>query len=59
MEYIKLLLGIALLAAFTWILIRNSKRTGILQALLRIETVVGMVAGFYLITTAINSLMLL
>ncbi len=56
MEYIKLLLGIALLVAFTWILIRNSKRTGILHSLFRIETVVGITAGVYLVFTAVLSL---
>ena len=54
----KLLLGVALLAAFAWILIRNRKRAGILHGLLRIDTVVGMAAGFCLIATAINSLIL-
>lgn len=58
MEYMKLLLGIALLAAFTWILIRNSKRTGILHSLIRVDTIAGIIAGLYLVFTSLNSLIL-
>ena len=58
MEYVKLLLGIALLVAFTWILIRNSKRTGILHSLIRVDTIAGVIAGLYLIFTSLNSLLL-
>lgn len=56
MEYTKLTLGIALLVAFTWILFRNSKRSGLLHALIRIDTIVGMIAGLYLVITAVHSL---
>ena len=59
MEYMKLLLGIALLAAFTWILIRNSKRTGILHSLIRVDTIAGTIAGLYLVFTSLNSLILM
>ncbi len=57
MEYIKLILGIGFLVAFAWILVRNSKRSGFLHALIRIDTVVGMVAGIYLVFTSIHSLL--
>ena len=58
MEYMKLLLGIALLAAFTWILIRNSKRTGMLHSLIRVDMIAGVIAGLYLVFTSLNSLIL-
>jgi len=57
MEYIKLILGIGFLVAFTWILVRNSKRSGFLHALIRIHTVVGMVAGIYLVFISIHSIL--
>ena len=53
MEYIKLILGIVLIAASTWILVKNSKRSGFLHALIRVDTVVGMVAGIYLVFTSV------
>ena len=56
MEYIKLILGVVLIIAFTWILFRNSKRSGLLHALLRIDTVLGMIAGLYLAITSVHSL---
>jgi hypothetical protein len=57
MDYVKLILGIGLIAAFTWILVKNSKRSGFLHALIRIDTVVGMVAGIYLVFTSVQSLL--
>ena len=59
MEYMKLLLGIGLLVAFTWILIRNSKRTGMLHSLIRVDTKVGIIARLYLVFTSLNSLILM
>ena len=56
MEYIKLTLGGALLLGFTWILVRNSKRTGLLHIFGRVDTLVGIAAGVYLIVTAAFSL---
>ncbi len=56
MDYIKLVGGILLLIAFTWILMRNSKRSGILHALLRIDTVLGMAGGVYLVFNAFHAL---
>lgn len=57
MVYIKLILGIAFLIAFSWILVRNSKRTGFLSSLFRIDTIVGVVAGLYLVATAVIALL--
>jgi hypothetical protein len=57
MEYIKLILGIGLFAAFSWILVKNSRRSGLLHSLLRIDTIVGMVAGLYLVFTSVQSLL--
>lgn len=56
MEYLKLILGIAFLVVFTWILISNSKRFGFIHTLFRIDTIIGMVAGFYLTFTSVYAL---
>ncbi len=56
MEYIKLLIGIALMLIFTWLLIRNFKRKGLINALLRLDTIVGIISGGYLAVTSIHSL---
>ncbi len=56
MEYVNLMLGIVLVVAFTWILRRNSKRSGLLHSLLRIDTLGGIVGGTYLIFAAVFSL---
>jgi len=57
MKVFTLLLGIALLTGFTWILIRNSKRTGFIHTLFRFDTLVGLVASIYLIISSLNSLL--
>lgn len=57
MEYINLVVGIVLLIAFTWILVKNSKRTGFLHSLIRVDTIVGIVAGLYLTLTSAISLL--
>jgi hypothetical protein len=57
MDYTKLIAGIALLGIFTWILLKNSKRSGFIHALFRIDTLLGMVAGCYLIYTSVHSLL--
>jgi hypothetical protein len=54
----KLILGIGFLAIFTWIFVRNSKRKGVIHTLFRIDTVLGMLAGLYLVVTSIDSLLL-
>ena len=56
MEYIKLFLGIGLIIVFTWFLLTNIKRKGIVNALFRIDTIIGMVAGLYLVITSVNSI---
>ena len=57
MDYTRLILGIALLAIFTWLLIRNSKRSGFIHMLFRFDTIVGMVAGLYLIISSVHTLL--
>ena len=57
MDYTRLILGIALLAIFTWLLIRNSKRSGFIHTLFRFDTIVGMVAGLYLIISSVHTLL--
>lgn len=52
-----LFLGIALLAVFTWILIRNGKRTGFIHTLFRFDTLAGIAASIYLIVSSLNSLL--
>jgi len=58
MDYTRLFLGIALLVIFTWLLIRNGKRSGFIHTLFRFDTIVGMVAGLYLIISSVNALMI-
>ena len=57
MEYIQLMIGILLILIFSWLLVKNLKRKGFMNALLRIDTIGGIIAGFYLIITSIGSLM--
>jgi hypothetical protein len=56
MEYIKIVSGLALLGIFSWILLKNMKRSGFIHSLLRIDTVIGIAAGLYLIITSVSSL---
>ena len=56
MEYVNLTLGIILLIVFVFILQKNSKRNGFLNALF-LDTFLGIVAGLYLLITAILSLL--
>ena len=58
MDYTRLILGFALLAIFTWLLIRNSKRSGFIHTLFRFDTIVGIVAGLYLIISSVNALLI-
>ena len=53
-----LILGIGLLAIFTWILIRNRKRTGVTHTLFRIDTIIGVLAGLYFVFASVKSLVL-
>jgi LPXTG-motif cell wall-anchored protein len=56
MEVVYLMLGIALLVVFGWLLARNRKRSGFIHAVFRIDIVLGLVAGLYLVVTSLNSL---
>jgi hypothetical protein len=58
MGYFELIIGVLLLATFTWILVRNSKRSGFIHALFRIDTIAGVGAGLYLIITSFQSLVI-
>jgi hypothetical protein len=53
MLYFKLVSGIALIAVFGWLLVRNSKRSTLLSALLSIDIILGLIAGLYLIFSSI------
>jgi uncharacterized membrane protein len=57
MEYTKLFLGITLIIVFTWLLFRNMKRSSLLHSLLRIDTILGLIAGLYLVTGFIYSIL--
>ncbi len=57
MEYFKLILGLGLTVIFIWLLMKNSKRTSFLNALLRLDTIIGLVAGVYLVFTSTYSLL--
>lgn len=56
MDYFKLLAGIALLIIFGWLLVRNSRRKGFIDGLFAIDTLLGLVAGLYLVFTSLNAL---
>lgn len=57
MEYLKIIVGLALTATFIWLLLKNSKRTSFINALLRFDTVSGLIAGVYLVFTSTYSLL--
>ena len=57
MEYFKLVLGIMLIVGFAWILANNSKRSGFVNALLRIDTLTIIIVDLYLVFTSVNSLL--
>jgi hypothetical protein len=56
MDILKLIIGLVILAVFAWIFKKNINRKGVIHSLFRIDTVIGLVAGFYLIFTSIYSL---
>jgi type II secretory pathway component PulF len=57
MEYIQLFIGILLIVIFFWLLIRNLHRKGFMNALLRIDTIGGIVARLYLVVTSMAALL--
>lgn len=57
MEYIQLFTGILLLLVFSWLLVKNFKRSGFMNVLLQIDTIGGMVAGVYLVISSVVALM--
>jgi len=57
MNYVKLILGIAILAIFIWIFARNRQRMGLIHTLGRIDTLVGIICGLYLILSSVKSLL--
>jgi len=56
MDYFKLSAGIALLLIFAWILLRNLPRKGGIHILLRFDTIVGVIAGLYLVFSSAKAL---
>lgn len=58
MEYVNIFLGIGLIGICTWLLLRNLKRSGIINAVFRFDTIVGIVAGLYLLVSSIHSLVM-
>ena len=56
MEYIKLIIGIGFIIAFTWIFIRNTKRSGFVKALIGFEIIIVIIVGLYLTFTSIHAL---
>jgi hypothetical protein len=57
MEYIKLFIGILIILVFLWLLKKNINRKGMINAMLQIDTIVGIIAGFYLVITSMAALM--
>lgn len=53
MEYMRLIFGLAFIAVSIWLLNKNRKQTGWLSALLRIDTLVLLIAGSYLTINAV------
>ena len=58
MEFVNIFLGIGLIGIFTWLLLRNLKRSGFINAVFRFDTIVGIVAGLYLLVSSIHSLVM-
>ena len=58
MEYFKLITGVILVIVFFWILSKNSKRTIFLHAIIRVDTILGIAAGLYLVFSSLGSLIL-
>jgi hypothetical protein len=57
MDYFKLISGIALLIILSWLLMKNTKHKGFMNALLQIDTFLGLIAAIYLIVTSTASLL--
>ena len=57
MEYMNLSLGLIILAVFGWLLVRNRKRTGVLDFIFRFDTLLGVLAGGYLVVSSLRDLM--
>lgn len=53
MDYLKLVAGILVLLAFGWILVKNANRRGFLHAFFRFDTLVGLIAGIYLVISSV------
>jgi hypothetical protein len=56
MEYFKLILGLVVMGAFIWSLIRNVKRKGVLHSLIRVDTIICVVVCLYVVVTSVHSL---
>jgi hypothetical protein len=58
MEWIQLIIGIGMVALFIWLLVKNAHRRGLINALFRFDTVIGIIAGVYVVITAAHALLL-
>jgi hypothetical protein len=58
MGYLTLILGVALLAVFYWLLRVNWKRSGLIHALFRVDTILGLIAGAYLIVVSMQAILI-
>ena len=58
MEYLKLILGLGLTVTFIWLLMKNRRRTNFINALLRVDTILGLVAGVYLVFSSTYSILI-
>lgn len=53
MEYLELILGVALTGTYTWLVIRRGKKTSFFESLFHFDIMIGIIAGLYLIITSI------
>ncbi|MGC1240341.1 MAG: hypothetical protein WA874_02075 [Chryseosolibacter sp.] len=57
MEIYKLVAGILVLGICTWILARNKDRKGFIHAVFRVDTLIGIIGGIYLILSSTIALL--
>jgi len=58
MPYFNLILGIILTVVFIWLLIKTSKRKGFVNAFVTVDIALGVIAGIYLISSSVYSLLI-
>ena len=58
MEYFKLILGIVILGTFFWLIVRMTKRShNVGNTIARIDIIIGLVAGLYLVITSLGAIL--